>query len=118
MQSLVRHCMPPASPVPGGDPKRSASHSSTLQLSIHRPAAFPLFQHEHAQSAVQPLVDITEDSRRVRESEVRLPAHQIAPQLRHDLPEAARRWRLYLLGWLLHLVPVTLPASAITSSDV
>src|SRR5437899_751944 len=81
--------MPPASTKPSGDPKCCATHSPALQLAIHRSASLPLLEHEHSQSTVQPLIHVGKDVRRVRETEIRLPSHQVAAQQRHHLREAA-----------------------------
>ena len=50
---------------------------------------FALFDDKHAQPTVEPAVERLKDARRVSEAEVGLPPHQITPQFRHNVHEAA-----------------------------
>ena len=69
----------------------SQSRRKTLpfQHPIQRRASLALFDNQHPQTTVQPLIHVDEDPRRVRETEVGLPSREIAPQFPHHCGEAA-----------------------------
>src|SRR5690606_8677049 len=81
--------MPPASTETGRYPKRCPADSAALQFPVHRPAALPLFEHEHAQSAVEPFIHVGKNPRRVSEMKIRFPSREIAPQFRDDFRKSA-----------------------------
>jgi hypothetical protein len=81
--------VPPAVRVAGDAGRDVLAGAQTAQFSEDRSAASPLLQLRCPQPVARPLIQFAHGPGRLRQSEVRLPARHVIPQVRGDLFEAA-----------------------------
>src|SRR6266498_5944052 len=87
LERAVSGQSPPATSAsrPRGEPVRYTPGS---KFPIDRSPPLPVLQLDRSQSAVDPLVQILKDPRRIRPSEILSPAEQVLPEHRDDLTHA------------------------------
>ena len=71
-----------------GDRDVLAADAAPTQFAIRGAPTLPLSQNERAQSPVDPFVHAGQGARRLRKTEVCLPAHEELPQLRRNKDDA------------------------------
>src|SRR5438093_2434833 len=75
---------PPAARMSSGRPRDAIRDSPGAQFTVDGRAMSPLFELHGPEAVTEPFVEVPEDARRLGQSEVELPAGEIAPQFRAD----------------------------------
>src|SRR5208337_2280139 len=85
----LRRVVPPPPAVGCDLPGPVVGHAAGAKLALNDRAALPVLELQRPETLAHPLVEGCEDPGCLGESEVRLPARQVRPELRANLREAA-----------------------------